>query len=132
MVDPLEAADRLGPDPLRLYLTKEISYGSDGDFTWDRFEDRYNVDLANNLGNLVSRLVSMAHRYRDGRLVAATGTPGRLADQASSVVAAYRAAMDRFAIHDGASSAFELIDAANEFIADCPAVGSGEGSGTIG
>ena len=118
VVDPLEAADRLGPDPLRLYLTKEISYGSDGDFTWDRFEDRYNVDLANNLGNLVSRLVSMAHRYRDGRLVAATGTPGRLADQASSVVAAYRAAMDRFAIHDGASSAFELIDAANEFIAD--------------
>ena len=118
VVDPLEAADRLGPDPLRLYLTKEISYGSDGDFTWDRFEDRYNVDLANNFGNLLSRLASMAHRYRDGRLVAPTGTPGRLADRASSVVAAYRGAMDRFAIHDGASSAFDLIDATNEFIAD--------------
>ena len=118
VVDPLEAADRLGPDPLRLYLTKEISYGSDGDFTWDRFEDRYNVDLANNFGNLVSRLASMAHRYRDGRLVAPTGTPGRLADRATSVVAAYRAAMDRFAIHDGASLAFDLIDATNEFIAD--------------
>ena len=118
VVDPLEAADRLGPDPLRLYLTKEISYGSDGDFTWDRFEDRYNVDLANNFGNLVSRLASMAHRYRDGMLVAPTGAPGRLADRALSVVAAYRAAMDRFAIHDGASSAFDLIDATNEFIAD--------------
>jgi methionyl-tRNA synthetase len=118
VVDPLEAADRLGPDPLRLYLTKEIGYGNDGDFTWDRFEDRYNVDLANNFGNLVSRLASMAHRYRDGRLVAPTGTPGRLANRASSVVATYRAAMDRFAIHDGASSAFDLIDATNEFIAD--------------
>ena len=118
VVDPLDAADRLGPDPLRLYLTKEISYGNDGDFTWDRFEDRYNVDLANNFGNLVSRLASMAHRYRGGRLVVPTGAPGRLADRATSVVGVYRAAMDRFAIHDGASSAFDLIDATNEFIAD--------------
>ena len=118
VVDPLEAADRLGPDPLRLYLTKGISYGQDGDFTWDRFEERYNVDLANNFGNLVSRFASMAHRYRDGRLTAPTGAPGRLADRAAAVVASYRAAMDRFAIHDGASSAFDLIDATNEFIAD--------------
>ena len=118
VVDPLDAADRLGPDPLRLYLTKEISYGNDGDFTWDRFEDRYNVDLANNFGNLVSRLASMAHRYRGGRLVVPTGAPGRLADRATSVVGVYRAAMDRFAIHDGASSAFDLIDATNKFIAD--------------
>jgi len=118
VVDPLEAADRLGPDPLRLYLTKEISYGNDGDFTWDRFEERYNVDLANNFGNLVSRLASMAHRYRDGRLVAPTGTPGPLADRATSVVEVYRAVMDRFAIHEGALSAFDLIDATNEFIAD--------------
>ena len=121
VVDPLEAADRLGPDPLRLYLTKEISYGQDGDFTWDRFEERYNVDLANNFGNLVSRLASMAHRYREGRLVApsgVSGAPGPLADRASSVVAAYRTAMDSFAIHDAASSAFDLIDATNEYIAD--------------
>ena len=118
VVDPLAAADRLGPDPLRLYLTKEISYGQDGDFTWDRFEERYNVDLANNFGNLVSRLASMVDRYRDGRLIAPTGTPGRLADRAASVVTSYRKAMDSFAIHDGASSAFDLIDATNEFIAD--------------
>ena len=117
VVDPLEAADRMGPDPLRLYLTKEISYGNDGDFTWDRFEDRYNVDLANNFGNLVSRLASMAHRYRAGRLVAPTGTPGPLADRAIAVLEAYRAAMDRFAIHEAALSAFALIDATNEFIA---------------
>ena len=124
VVDPLEAADRLGPDPLRLYLTKEISYGQDGDFTWDRFEDRYNVDLANNFGNLVSRFASMVYRYRDGRLVApsgvagVSGAPGPLAGRAASVVAAYRKAMDSFAIHDAASSAFDLIDATNEYIAE--------------
>ena len=118
VVDPLEAADRLGPDPLRLYLTKEIRYGGDGNFTWDRFEERYNIDLANNFGNLVSRLASMAHRYCGGRLVSSTGAPGRLGDRATTIVAAYHAAMDRFAIHEGASLAFSLIDATNEFIAD--------------
>ena len=68
VVDPLEAVDRFGPDPLRLYLTKEITFGSDGDFSWERYEDRYNVDLANNLGNLVSRITAMAEKYRGGTL----------------------------------------------------------------
>ncbi len=72
VLDPLEAAERFGPDPLRLYLIKEIVFGSDGDFTWDRFEEKYNVDLANNLGNLVNRVVAMADRYRAG-----TVRPGR-------------------------------------------------------
>ena len=118
IVDPLEAVDRLGPDPLRLYLTKEISYGQDGDFSWERFEQRYNVDLANNFGNLVSRLASMAHRYRDGRLTAPTGAPGALADRAASVVSTYREAMERLAIHEGVSAVFGLIDATNEYIAE--------------
>ncbi len=68
IVDPIEAADRLGVDPLRLYLVKEVAFGGDGDFSWERYDERYNVDLANNLGNLVSRVTSMAHRYRQGRL----------------------------------------------------------------
>ncbi len=117
VVDPLEAADRLGPDPLRLYLTKEITYGSDGDFSWERFENIYNTDLANNFGNLVSRLTSMAHRYRNGRL-RPSGAPGPLAERATAIVSSYRQAMDRLAIHRGAAVAFELIDATNEYIAE--------------
>jgi methionyl-tRNA synthetase len=117
VVDPLEAADRLGPDPLRLYLTKEIAFGQDGDFTWDRFEERYNVDLANNFGNLVSRLASMAHRYRQGRLAAPPSAPGPLAEAAARAVQAYRDAMDAFALHGGVAAAFQLVDAANEYIA---------------
>ena len=115
-VDPLEAADRLGPDPLRLYLTREIAFGQDGDFTWDRFEERYNVDLANNLGNLVSRLASMARRYRRGRLVSPAAPPGPLAAAAAAAVADYRQAMDVFALHRGVSAAFDVVDRANEFI----------------
>jgi methionyl-tRNA synthetase len=116
-VDPVEAAAKFGPDAIRLYLTKEITYGSDGDFTWERFEERYNVDLANNLGNLVSRVVSMADKYRGGRVIP-SGDGGRLAGVAAAALERYRAAMDGFALHEGVAAAYELVDATNGFIAD--------------
>jgi methionyl-tRNA synthetase len=117
IVDPIEAADRLGKDPLRLYLVKEIVFGGDGDFSWERYDERYNVDLANNLGNLVSRVTSMAVRYRQGRL-APTGAPSsQLSGLGTKVAADYRRAMDIFALHEGAAAAYRLIDGTNEFIA---------------
>ena len=116
VVDPLEAADRLGPDPLRFYLAKDIAFGQDGDFTWERFEDRYNVDLANNFGNLVSRVVSMVHRYRQGRLIVPSREPGPLARKATEAVAAYREAMDSYALQQGIEAALSLVDATNEYI----------------
>ena len=116
IVDPVEAASRHGIDPLRLYLVKEIGFGSDGDFSWTRYDERYNVDLANNLGNLVSRVATMAEKYRDGK-VAPAGAPGRLAEIATACVADYRRDMDAFALEGGAAAAFRLIDAANEYIA---------------
>ncbi len=116
IVDPLDAADRFGPDPLRLYLAKEIPYGGDGDFTWERFEEKYNADLANNLGNLVNRLASMSERYQRGQIRAAAGGP--LAAIAEESVKAYRDAMNVHALHDGAAAAFRLVSAANNHIAE--------------
>jgi methionyl-tRNA synthetase len=116
IVDPLDAADRFGPDPLRLYLAKEIPYGGDGDFTWERFEEKYNADLANNLGNLMNRVASMTERYQNGRVLATGG--GALAGVAAETVAAYRSAMDVHALHEGAAAAFRLVSAANNYIAE--------------
>jgi methionyl-tRNA synthetase len=113
IVDPLEAADRFGPDPLRLYLVREFAYGQDGDFSWERFEERYNSDLANNLGNLVSRIATMADKYCGGRLSVPAGAPGRLAAAAEQAVGAYR-----FALQDGVDAAYGLIDATNLFITE--------------
>ncbi len=116
IVDPLDAADRFGPDPLRLYLAKEIPYGGDGDFTWERFEEKYNADLANNLGNLVNRVASMTERYQAGRITATGG--GALAGVAAESVTAYRKSMDVHALHEGAAAAFRLVSAANNYIAE--------------
>jgi methionyl-tRNA synthetase len=117
VVDPIEAAERCGVDPLRLYLTKEVPYGGDGDFTFERLDEKYNADLANNLGNLVSRLSAMTNRYRGGQIPAASG-PERLGTIAAQALSSYSAAMERLALHDGVAAAFRIIDATNLFIAD--------------
>src|SRR5262249_52887234 len=98
------------------YLTKEIAFGGDGDFSWERYEERYNVDLANNLGNLVSRVSAMAGRYCSGTVRPTSSSASRLADVATKAASDYSQAMDASALHEGAAGAFRLIDATNEYI----------------
>jgi methionyl-tRNA synthetase len=117
VVDPSDAAKRLGVDPLRLFLVKEVTYGGDGDFSWHRLEERYNADLANNLGNLVSRIAAMAEKYRHS-VLKPSGSPGRLAGVAGEAVGDYRRHMDALALEQGTADAFRIVDAANEYIAE--------------
>jgi methionyl-tRNA synthetase len=117
IIDPAEAAAKFGADPLRLYLMKEITFGGDGDFSWERYEERYNVDLANNLGNLVSRVSAMAGRYSGGRVSPAGAVSEKLAALAHETLQNYQRAMDAYALHEGIAAAFRLVDATNEYIA---------------
>jgi methionyl-tRNA synthetase len=68
VIDPQALVDRYGPDPVRYFLLRESTYGQDWDFTDHGFVGRYNSDLANDLGNLVSRALTMVQRYRDGKV----------------------------------------------------------------
>jgi methionyl-tRNA synthetase len=70
VIDPVALVERLGPDAARYFLLREAPYGADWDFTDSAFVTRYNADLANDLGNLVSRALTMAVRYGDGKVPA--------------------------------------------------------------
>jgi methionyl-tRNA synthetase len=66
VLDPFEVIDRFGADALRFYLFREVSFGQDGSISTAGFEQRYETELANDYGNLASRVLAMVDRYRDG------------------------------------------------------------------
>ncbi|MCG6927823.1 MAG: methionine--tRNA ligase [Acidobacteria bacterium] len=68
VIDPAALAERLGPDAARYFLLREAPYGADWDFTDAAFVGRYNADLANDLGNLVSRALTMVSKFGDGKV----------------------------------------------------------------
>lgn len=109
------AIGRHGPDALRYFLLREVGFESDGNFTWDRFDDRYTADLADGLGNLASRSLAMLAKYRDG-LVPGSSTATPLDETGVLVVDSYRRAMDGYNLRGAAESAWELVTRANQFI----------------
>src|SRR4029079_2044966 len=67
-----DAIERHGPDALRYFLLREVGVEADGNFPWERFDERYTADLADGLGNLASRSLAMLAKYRDGAVPSAT------------------------------------------------------------
>jgi methionyl-tRNA synthetase len=114
-VDLSGAIARYGPDPLRYFLLREVGFTNDGDFTWERFDERYNSDLADGLGNLVSRSLQMIVKYREGKVpepVAAT-----VLDQAGdAAVDRYGEAMEALELKAAAEAIGQLVTAANQYI----------------
>jgi methionyl-tRNA synthetase len=72
-IDPFEAVDRFGAEAVRYLLLRELPFDRDGDISWQTMTDRFNADLANDLGNFVYRTLSMLQRYFDGKVPAPDG-----------------------------------------------------------
>ena len=110
-----EAIERHGPDALRYFLLREVGFEADGNFSWDRFDERYTADLADGLGNLVSRSIAMLAKYREG--VVPPARDDTTLDQAGrDAVETYALAMDAHDLRGGAEAAWSLVATANLYI----------------
>ncbi len=112
-----EAIDRHGADALRYFLLREVGFDNDGDFTWERFDARYTSELADTIGNLVSRALTMIVNYRGSTVPRDPknyDTP--LEAAARGALAAYARAMDANRLQEGAAQLAALASAANRYV----------------
>jgi len=116
VVDPAELAAKYGPEALRYYLIRECVVGQDVDFSEERLVGRFNTDLANELGNLLNRTLTMARRYREGTVRREPAAEGGLPDVAARAVAEYRVRMEEFQPGLALEAAFRLASRCNAFV----------------
>jgi methionyl-tRNA synthetase len=115
-LDLRDAIGRFGPDAFRYFLMREIPFDGDGSFSWERFGERYNADLANAFGNLASRAISMVERYCDG--VIPKGERNEIDDADAKDLEAYHASIGPrgFLLHDALRAVWLTIARANEYV----------------
>ena len=115
VVRPDHLISRFGADALRYFLARDMAFGQDASFSDESFLERFNSDLANALGNTLSRTTAMTSRYCGG-LVPASGADDTIPEAARQAVASACAAMDRFEPHRALESTWHLLSVLDGFI----------------
>ena len=116
VVRPDDLVARFGPDALRYYLLREMVFGQDASFSDEAFVDRFNSDLANDLGNTASRVVTVTRGAFGGRTPPVSCDANPLIPVARQVVADYRAAMDTLAFQDALRALWRLLAETNQYL----------------
>jgi len=117
VVRPAPIADVMGTDGLRYFLLREITFGQDGNFSYDALIDRYNADLANGLGNLASRTLTMIKQYRGGAIPASDGAQD-IAETARRIVQQTVESFERFDFSRGLETVWTFISVIDKFIVE--------------
>jgi methionyl-tRNA synthetase len=115
VLDPFAVIERFGADALRFYLFREVSFGQDGSISTAGFEQRYETELANDFGNLASRVLAMVERYRDGTVpVAQVDAP--LAEDFEGVVGRFSELLDRAELSQALDLVWVLVRRLNRYV----------------
>jgi methionyl-tRNA synthetase len=118
LVRPDELVERFGPDALRYFLLREMIFGQDAQFSDEAFVDRYNGDLANDLGNTASRVVTLSRRAFDGATPPEACDDNPLIAVAERAIAGYHEAMRELAFSRALESLWRLLAEANQYLVE--------------
>jgi len=117
IINPFDLIKKYGVDPVRYYLLREIPSYEDGDFSIEKFEVRHNADLANNLGNLISRVAALIEKYFEGSFSYSRKFVSKeVDDKIIETWKKYNESIDNFRLHIALENVFSLADFANLFI----------------
>jgi methionyl-tRNA synthetase len=119
VVDPVVLIEKYGADAIRYFLLRELPYGADGYYSEEALRERYNRDLANDLGNLFSRTLAMIERYTQGVVPVpgpATRTETELAEVAARAVEQVEQELERFDFAGALAAVWELVARANKYV----------------
>ena len=115
-IDPLELVDVYGADAVRYWATRSVQFGQDGSVSIDTLHERYERELGNDLGNLVSRTTAMIAKYRDGRIPIAPGAEG--APVLDGLADGVAGRLDDFDLTGGIDAIWEVVRSLNKFVTD--------------
>ena len=120
VIDPFHLVETFGPDAVRYFFLREVSFGNDGDYSNEKLVNRVNADLANNLGNLAQRSLSMINKNCDAKvpeLGALTDADNAIIAEVTEALEAAQKAMDEQLVHEATGALIAALSSANNYFA---------------